>query len=130
MLEYRDRKGLNYRAAAVDEVGAMAEALLVAPFRQLPARDWLVSLLGSSEPLTLPERNALLSGRSPTPVPSAGRIVCSCFNVGVNQIAGAVANGCRSLEEIGARLSAGTNCGSCRPEIRRIIEAGQAQAAE
>ena len=31
LLEYRDRRGLNYRAAAVDETCAMAEALLVAP---------------------------------------------------------------------------------------------------
>lgn len=130
LLEYRDRKGLNYRAAAVDEAGVMAEALLAAPVGQLPSRDWLVSLLGSHQPLTLLERNALLSGRSPTPVASVGRIVCSCFNVGVNQLAGAVANGCRSIEEIGAQLSAGTNCGSCRPEIRSIIDAARVQAAE
>ena len=31
LLEYRDRRGLNYRAATVDDSGAMAEALLVAP---------------------------------------------------------------------------------------------------
>ena len=129
-LEYRDRKGLNYRAAAIDEAGAMAEALLTGPVDQLPAREWLVSLLGARQPLTLVERNALLSGRSPTPVASFGRIVCSCFNVGVNQLAGAVANGCRSLEEIGARLNAGTNCGSCRAEIRSIIDAARVQAAE
>ena len=130
LLEYRDRKGLNYRAAAVDEAGAMAEAVLIGPVDQLPAREWLVSLLGARQPLTLLERNALLSGRSPTPVASVGRIVCSCFNVGVNQLAGAVANGCRSLEEIGAQLNAGTNCGSCRPEIRSIIDAARVQAAE
>jgi assimilatory nitrate reductase catalytic subunit len=98
MLEYRDRKGLNYRAAAIDEDGAMAEALLVAPFRQLPDRGWLVSLIGSGQPLTLPERNALLSGRSPTSVPSVGRIVCACFNVGVNQLA---SGRCRWLPQPG-----------------------------
>jgi assimilatory nitrate reductase catalytic subunit len=130
LLDYRDRKGLTYRAAAVDEIGAMAEALLVAPAGQLPAREWLVSLLGGCQPLTLVERNALLSGRSPTPVASVGRIVCSCFTVGVNQLANAVANGCSSLEAIGAALSAGTNCGSCRPEIRSIIDAARVQAAE
>ena len=51
MLEYRDRRGLAYRAAVVDEAGAMVEALLVAAPGQLPARDWLVSLLGSRAPL-------------------------------------------------------------------------------
>jgi assimilatory nitrate reductase catalytic subunit len=130
LLEYRDRKGLNYRAAVVDESGAMAEALLVAPPAQLPAREWLVSLLGSRQPLTMTDRHALLSGRSPTPVPSAGRIVCSCFNVGVNQLAAAVASGCRSLDAIGKALQAGTNCGSCRSEIGTIIDAGRVRAAQ
>ncbi|WP_379069017.1 molybdopterin-dependent oxidoreductase [Mesorhizobium sp. UC22_110] len=130
LVEYRDRKGLTYRAAAVDETGALAEALMVASKGQLPARDWLVSLLGSREQLTPADRQALLSGRSPAATPAAGRIVCSCFNVGVNQLADAVSAGCRSLEAIGRELGAGTNCGSCRSEIRTIIGAGQVEAAE
>ena len=120
----------DYRAAVVDDAGAMVEALLVAAPGQLPARDWLISQLGSRAPLTLAERQALLSGRAPVAVPSVGRIVCSCFNVGVNQLADAVAAGCRDLEAIGKTLNAGTNCGSCRSEIRTIIDAAHIQAAE
>ncbi len=130
LLEYTDRRGLAYRAAAVDEHGAMAEALLVATPEQVPARDWLVSLLGSRQRLTITDRHALLSGRSPVPMPSVGRIVCSCFNVGVNQLTSAVASGCNSLDAIGQALRAGTNCGSCRSEIRTIIDASRIQAAE
>ena len=130
LIEYRDRSGLTYRAAAVDEAGAMAEALLVAPVGQLPACDWLISLLGTSAPLSMDDRRALLSGRSPMAAPPVGRIVCSCFNVGVNQLATAVAGGCSTVEQIGERLRAGTNCGSCRSEIRTIITAGHVQAAE
>ncbi|TIU94101.1 MAG: hypothetical protein E5W09_23960, partial [Mesorhizobium sp.] len=47
-----------------------------------------------------------------------------------NQIAEAVRGGCTSVEAIGATLHAGTNCGSCRAEIRTIIEARRLQAAE
>ncbi len=130
LLEYTDRRGLNYRAAVVDENGAMAEALLVAPPGQLPARDWLISLIGSRHPLSMADRKALLSGRSPVPMPTAGRIVCSCFNVGVNQLGAAIAAGCSTVEQIGARLRAGTNCGSCRSEIRTIIDAAHIRAAE
>jgi assimilatory nitrate reductase catalytic subunit len=130
MLEYRDRRGLNYRAAALDESGAMAEALLVAPPEQLPARDWLLSLLASRQTLSKADRMALLSGRSPVSMPAVGRIVCACFNIGVNQLAAAVAAGCASVEEIGATLRAGTNCGSCRSEIRTIIAEGRVEAAE
>ncbi|MBS7699976.1 MULTISPECIES: nitrate reductase [unclassified Chelatococcus] len=130
LQEYRDRKGLSYRAAVVDDEGHMAEALLVAQVGLLPAHDWLVSLLGARRALTMQDRQVLLSGRSPSPAPSIGRIVCSCFNVGANQIASAVAAGCQSLLSIGETLNAGTNCGSCRSEIRSIIDAGRIQAAE
>ncbi|TPI43210.1 nitrate reductase [Mesorhizobium sp. B3-1-6] len=130
LLEYTDRRGLAYRAAAIDDGGAMAEALLVAAPDQLPARDWLVSLLAARQPLSATDRHALLSGRSPVPMPAIGRVVCACFHVGANQLASAVAAGCDSLEAIGSSLRAGTNCGSCRSEIRAIIDARHVQAAE
>ncbi|MDX8528083.1 nitrate reductase [Mesorhizobium sp. MSK_1335] len=130
LLEYTDRRGLAYRAAAIDDAGVMAEALLVAAPDQLPMRDWLVSLLATRQPLSTPDRHALLSGRSPVPMPAIGRVVCACFHVGANQLASAVAAGCDSLEAIGSTLRAGTNCGSCRSEIRAIIDARHVQAAE
>ncbi|MBX9462717.1 MAG: nitrate reductase [Aquamicrobium sp.] len=130
LMEYTDRRGLTYRAAALDAAGALAEALLVAPPGQLPPRDWLVSLLGSRDPLAAAQRMALLSGRSPVPMPTVGRIVCSCFNVGEHQIAAAAARGAVSVEEIGRQLRAGTNCGSCRSEIRKLLNEYRLQAAE
>jgi assimilatory nitrate reductase catalytic subunit len=130
LLEYTDRSGSTFRAAAIDANGGMAEALLVAPPGMLPNREWLLSLLASGEPLSMQDRRALLSGRAPAPMPAIGRIVCSCFNIGVNQLATAVAGGCNSLDAIGAELRAGTNCGSCRAEIRSIIDADHIQAAE
>jgi assimilatory nitrate reductase catalytic subunit len=130
LMEYTDRRGLTYRAAALDAAGALAEALLVAPPGQLPPRDWLVSLLGSRDPLAAAQRMALLSGRSPVPMPTVGRVICSCFNVGEHQIAAAVTRGAASLEDIGQQLRAGTNCGSCRSEIRTLLDAHRLQAAE
>ncbi|RUU66412.1 nitrate reductase [Mesorhizobium sp. M2C.T.Ca.TU.009.01.2.1] len=130
LLEYTDRRGLAYRAAAIDDGGAMAEALLAAAPDQLPARDWLVSLLATRQPLSTADRHALLSGRSPVPMPAIGRVVCACFHIGANQLASAVASGCDSLEAIGSTLRAGTNCGSCRSEIQAIIDARHIQAAE
>ncbi|MEQ1936839.1 molybdopterin-dependent oxidoreductase [Mesorhizobium sp. CN5-321] len=129
LVEYTDRRGMNYRVAVLTGTGALSEALLVAPPNQLPPRDWLVSLLGSRAPLSSADRTALLSGRPQTPAPAAGRIVCSCFNVGVNEIAAASASGCSTVEQIGARLGAGTNCGSCRSEIRKLLDENRLQAA-
>lgn len=57
------------------------------------------------------------------PLPEEGPIVCVCFQVGARRIeAAAAGNG--SVETIGRQLGAGTNCGSCIPEIRRLIAAG------
>jgi len=130
LLEYTDRRSSTFRAAATDAEGRLAEALLVAPHGHLPERDWLLSLLASDAALSPLDRRALLSGRAPVPVPSVGRIVCSCFNVGVNQLTAAITGGSASLDEIGNVLKAGTNCGSCRSEIRTMLEASRLMAAE
>ncbi|MEQ1952238.1 molybdopterin-dependent oxidoreductase [Mesorhizobium yinganensis] len=130
LLEYTDRRGQSFRAAATDAAGTLAEALLVARPGQLPARDWLLSLLASGELLSPSDRRALLSGRAPVPMPAVGRIVCSCFSVGINQIAAAITGGCGSVEEVGKMMRAGTNCGSCRSEIKSILDTSRLQAAE
>ena len=52
---------------------------------------------------------------------SAGPIVCACFGVGRNTICDAIAAGAGTAAEIGAQLKAGTNCGSCIPELKRLI---------
>jgi assimilatory nitrate reductase catalytic subunit len=128
--DYRDKRGALYRAAAIDVSGAMTDALFVGASDAVPERDWLLSLLSSKQPLEPAERRALLSGRPPVPMASVGRIICSCFNVGFNQIVDAAAAGCASVDEIGRAVKAGTNCGSCRAEIRGILDAGRLQAAE
>ena len=128
--EYIDKHGALFRAAATDADGALAEAVLAAPPGKLPARDWLLALLASGKPPDAVERPALLSGRAPVPIPipSIGRIVCSCFTVGLNQIRDAVGAGCASVDDIGRALRAGTNCGSCRTEIKGVIDASHRHA--
>ncbi|QDY99691.1 nitrate reductase [Nitratireductor mangrovi] len=130
LIEYTDRKSGTFRAAALDRDGVLAEAVLVAAPRQLPEAAWLLSLLAAGEPLSDIERRALLSGRPPVPQPDIGRIVCSCFAIGESQIAAAAAAGAMSVAAIGKALQAGTNCGSCRAEIREIVDENRLQAAE
>lgn len=67
------------------------------------------------------QRRLLLSGKSADGVASDGPVVCACFGVGRNAICGAIAGGSRTAAEIGAKLKAGTNCGSCIPELKRLI---------
>lgn len=68
------------------------------------------------------QRYQLLAGRASTDQPDIGAIVCSCFQVGATQIDAAITqHQCHSLQSIGQRLQAGTNCGSCRSEIQSLI---------
>ncbi|MGB0905812.1 MAG: (2Fe-2S)-binding protein, partial [Mangrovicoccus sp.] len=67
---------------------------------------------------------AVLAARPGEDQPDQGGIVCACFDVGVNTIIEAIeSKGLRDVEAIGDAIRAGTNCGSCRPEIRGILDA-------
>jgi assimilatory nitrate reductase catalytic subunit len=72
----------------------------------------------------------LLSGKSVDGLASAGPIVCACFGVGRTTIGDAVAAGAHSAEQIGAQLKAGTNCGSCIPELKRLVAQGAVAPAD
>jgi ferredoxin-nitrate reductase len=62
----------------------------------------------------------LRSGMKTEPV--QGRLVCSCNNVGSGNLRNRVEGGCRDLATLCAETGAGTGCGSCRPEVKKILE--------
>ncbi len=64
-------------------------------------------------------RKWLLVGRS-TSV-DLGPTICACYGVQQKTIELAIHDGLNSPELIGAKLKAGTKCGSCIPEMRRLI---------
>ena len=124
--EYRDFGGGVYRAASF--AGDRIETcLFVGPAHD--AGDWdVVKSLFAAGSLSDDQRRMLLSGRSTEGMASTGPVVCACFGVGRATICDAIASGARSAAEIGAKLKAGTNCGSCIPELKRLI--AQTEVAE
>ena len=50
----------------------------------------------------------------------ASPVVCACFGVSRAKILSVVEGGARDAQAIGAQLKAGTNCGSCLPELRKL----------
>ncbi len=137
----------NWVAFARDLCGVEAEAVTVLDATKGIARVALIAdgrlagaLFAAREPVALSRphlRDALgaggaevLAGRPGNGMPDPGPVVCACFGVGVNTIVAAVAEqGLVSVEEIGAALKAGTNCGACRPELAALV-APRAVAAE
>ena len=53
-------------------------------------------------------------------------IVCSCHGVSHRTILEAVAAGAEELEDIGRACGAGTDCGSCVPELVELASAARA----
>jgi ferredoxin-nitrate reductase len=53
--------------------------------------------------------------------PAMGKLVCSCHNVGRENLLGKIAEGCTDLAQLCSATGAGTGCGSCRPEVQRIL---------
>ena len=49
-------------------------------------------------------------------------LVCSCNNVGSENIKNKISEGCTQLKDLCAATGAGTGCGSCRPEVQKILE--------
>ncbi len=118
---YADHHGGDTRLAFFVE-NRLVCAMFVARTPVSVSRNWIVAQLGQAQPDSH-RRNAIVAGRPSADRPDPGATVCSCFGVGVNQIATAARNGCATVDAIGTKLGAGSNCGSCRPEIRRILDA-------
>lgn len=127
-LGYADRQSGDLRLAFFDGDRLLA-ALFLAHQPVAVARNWAISQLTASHD-DLRKRFTLVAGRPGADKPDPGATVCSCLSVGVNQIISAVRGGCHSVEAVGAKTNAGTNCGSCRAEIRGIIDGCLATAAE
>ena len=87
----------------------------------LPPREWLAELFDLPA-LGAVERSALLTGRPVGRVLSSSPLVCACRNVRSDAIAAAILGGCATHEAVGEATGAGTNCGSCRPDITRMLD--------
>jgi assimilatory nitrate reductase catalytic subunit len=121
LTEYRDAAMGRYRAADIQD-GKLEAVFFIAPDQRLPEREWLSSLF--NQVLISPADLAgLLSARPPKGAASnTGRNVCACFSVGEKTILNAIeAQGLDSVEAVGLCLKAGTGCGSCVPEIRKLL---------
>jgi assimilatory nitrate reductase catalytic subunit len=120
LAEYSDAQRGVYRVAAFVD-GALTGCLFIGPAEAAPQWD-AVKPLFEADTLVDEARRVILSGRSADGLASAGPTVCACFGVGLATIRAALESGAATcVETIGAALRAGTNCGSCLPELKRIV---------
>ena len=66
------------------------------------------------------KRNTLLRGASNN-TPVLGKLVCSCSQVGEGNIEEIIGKGCTNFTELCNKTGAGLGCGSCKTEVREIL---------
>jgi assimilatory nitrate reductase catalytic subunit len=128
LAEYLDSARGVLRLAAY-EGGRLQGCIFVGPPESATPWDAVKALFGA-EDIEDGARRMLLSGQSDDGIEDAGPVICACFGVGLHVIRRAIASDAlTSTEEIGKALRAGTNCGSCLPELRKIVQSPAIQPA-
>jgi assimilatory nitrate reductase catalytic subunit len=119
-LEYSDAGAGVYRAALLTD-DRMSACLFISPRPDLPSRTWLAGLFVKDR-IDDADRAGLLIGQPVDPSADTGPIVCSCFRVGSKTLCDSIRKDrLTTTLDVGRKLRAGTNCGSCLPEIRALI---------
>ena len=126
VMRYADKKKGQHRTIKLtgNREHAELEAFLLAGDTRSEA--WVKTLLQDSLPAQSYGRMLLVPGsKAPIAVQSRGKSVCTCFNVTDAAITGQLSKSFgsdeRRLLELQTSLKCGTNCGSCVPELKRMI---------
>lgn len=133
-LHYADRRRGQRRSmklVAQDGGQARLEAFLLGG--DISAENWIRPLLLDGLPAQGFGRALLQPGaKAPIALAARGRQVCSCFDVAEAAIEATLARCSGSpdaqLAQLQQELRCGTNCGSCVPELKRIVRLRQLAA--
>ena len=106
---------------AVISDGRVEAVVALGPTYDVEARDRFAPYMALDR-LTPEQRDELLHGGTDT---HRGGELCACFGVSRGAVEAAIVDGAASLAAVGATTHAGTNCGSCRPEIRALLRASR-----
>ena len=125
-LRYADKKKGQHRVMRLVRQGEQAQLEGFVLAGDTRAEAWIKTLLQDELPAQAYGRLLLLPGASaPVAVQSRGRQVCTCFNVSEPAIqahlAGTRGSEDQRLASLQGALQCGTNCGSCVPELRRLV---------
>jgi assimilatory nitrate reductase catalytic subunit len=128
LVIYADPGRGAYRYAGISSDRLAGCLFLARRAGDLPGRAALAALLGRE--ISPGARLTLLAGGSAPETTADGRTVCACFGVGLQTLHATIAERrLTSVAEIGRALRAGTNCGSCIPELTAVLRDAQPENA-
>jgi assimilatory nitrate reductase catalytic subunit len=128
LASFSDPRKAIFRYAGFLDGQLVASVFFGPPGRDFAGVEKVKALLGRE--VSAIERLPLLSGISQGGTAPPSRTVCTCFSITEAAIRAAIAqHGLTSVAEIGAGLKAGANCGSCIPELRKILSSSTVMEA-
>ena len=130
VLSYQDKRRNNGRKLRIKD-GKLAAVRLSG---DAAAKDWLRDWLALGTPVSHLTRVLLAPGaKPPLGFVPRGRVICNCLNISESDIMTYLkSNFMQHTNTLGAlqgALKCGTECGSCLPELRRIVDAETREAA-
>ena len=132
-LHYADKKRGQRRTAKLTRVGDHAELTGFLLAGDTSAEAWIKTVLEGELPAQTYGRLLLSPGaKAPVALAARGKLVCTCLNVtdaAINaHLAASEGGDVERLAALQAALNCGTNCGSCVPELKRMVRSSKAVA--
>lgn len=115
-ITFLDREALYYKKCIIHNDKLVGTILMgdKAEFAEYK------ELIDSGTELSEKRLQLLRSGQSPNAI--KGKLVCSCNNVGEGNLIESIMGGNDTLNKVCQSTGAGLGCGSCKPEVRRLID--------
>jgi len=134
VLHYADKKRGQRRTAKLTRIADHAELTGFLLAGDTSAEAWIKTVLEGELPAQTYGRLLLSPGaKAPVAVEARGKLVCTCLNVTDATIDGylvtAQGNEAERLAGLQAALKCGTNCGSCVPELKRMVRSAPSAIA-
>lgn len=124
-VSFSDQGRACYRAAWFDDKNRLEQAVFLSSGPVEVSRNAVVELL-SHDFTRSPDRLAVVSAAGLATSEDVGAIICSCMQVGSKTIQHAIDSGCDTVQRVGEQCRAGTQCGTCRSDIVRMIKLNSA----
>ncbi|MEM8654918.1 MAG: nitrate reductase [Pseudomonadota bacterium] len=96
--------------------GRVTALLFLSPTPVQLSRAHAIAAIGQDSPAHM-----ALAGLSGSTEADPGPTICACMNVGLTTLQHAIGEGCASIDALGHRTGAGTNCGACKPELAALL---------